>query len=114
MAALARGAHSVTLSSDLIKDWRSQQVAMHRIADAMPEFDFGFRPTPPQRSFGGQLLHVAHTNLQLLKCLGSHAALPRLPEDGSAKPDILRALDGSYEYGVVVIGGFSNVVLLQA
>src|SRR5205807_2588777 len=76
--------------------------------------DFDFKPTPPQRSFGAQLLHVAHTNLQLLKCLGSHAALPRLPEDASAKPDILRALDGSYEYGVAVIGGFTNVVLLQA
>src|ERR1051325_5452863 len=95
--------HSVTLSSDLLKAWTLQREAMRQIALAMPEVDFSFKPTPPQRSFGEQLLHAARVNVQLLQCLGAQAVPPAVPDAAERKLDAIRALDASYEYGAAAI-----------
>jgi hypothetical protein len=113
MAAATKGSHSVTLSSDLIKDWNTQKEVMHRAAHAMPEYDFAFKPTPAQRSFAEQVVHTATVNVQLIKCLGGQFPAPLLPEAPTAKGDVIRMLDASYDYGAAVIRGFSNVLLLQ-
>jgi uncharacterized damage-inducible protein DinB len=114
-------AQRVTLSTDLIKDWRSQQETMMKIAEAMPEDKFGFRSTPPQRSYGEQILHVAGANVMLMKFLGGKTAAPPITDTdlstfglkATSKPDILQALKQSYEFGDAVLHEFSDEALVQ-
>jgi hypothetical protein len=47
-----------TIHGDLLKDWANQKDMLVKIANAMPEDKFGFKPTPAQRSFGEQVLHI--------------------------------------------------------
>ena len=79
-------AEGVTVSTDLMKDWKAQKVMMLRIAEAMPGDKFDYKTTPPQRTFGEQILHVAGANVMLLlKIFGLTA---------TAKPDVLKAIGG--------------------
>ncbi len=114
-------AQRVTLSTDLIKDWRAQQETMLKLADAMPENTFGFKPTPPQRSYGEQILHVAGANIMLMKFLGGKTSAPPITDKdlstfglkATSKGDILQALKQSYEFGDAVLQEFSDEALVQ-
>jgi uncharacterized damage-inducible protein DinB len=114
-------AQRVTLSSDLIKDWRAQQETMMKIADAMPDDKFGFKATPPQRSYGDQILHVAGANVMLMKFLGAKAAAPAITDadlttfglKATSKADYLQALKRSYEYGDAALHELSDDALTQ-
>jgi uncharacterized damage-inducible protein DinB len=114
-------AQRVTLSTDLIKDWRAQQETMLRLADAMPESTFGFKPTPPQRSYGEQILHVAGANIMLMKFLGGKTSAPPITDKdlstfglkATSKADILQALKQSYEFGDAVLQEFPDEALVQ-
>ena len=44
---------------------------MVAIAEAMPEDKFGYKSTPPQRSYGEQVMHVVQVNQMLLGTLGA-------------------------------------------
>ena len=100
-------AQTATLSADVAKDWKAQRETMMRIADAMPEDKFGFKATPPQRSWGEQVLHVAGGNLFLMRFLnGKTPALPVNTADmatfglkASTKAEYLKALSDSFDYG---------------
>ena len=65
-----------TIHGDLMKDWASQKDTIVKIANAMPEDKFGFKPTPAQRSFGEQVLHIAQVNNMLLAALGGKTPAP--------------------------------------
>jgi len=45
--------------ADLIKDWQGQKEMLLQLAKAMPAKKFGYKPTPRQRTYGEQILHVA-------------------------------------------------------
>jgi hypothetical protein len=62
---------TASLAQDLLRDWKAQRETMRKIADAMPAEKFGFRATPPERTYGEQVLHVAGANVMLLKYLGA-------------------------------------------
>ena len=121
VAAGGPSAQSVTLATDLMKDWKAQKDTMMKIADAMPADQFGFKTTPPQRTYGEQILHVAGANIMLLKFFGGRTPAP--PINGAdlkvfgltatAKPDVLKALSDSYDYGEAVLKEFSDAQLTQ-
>lgn len=114
-------AQSVTLSTELAKDWASQKETMMKIADAMPEDKFGFKATPPQRSYGEQILHVAGANIMLMKFLGGKTVAPPIVDTdlstfglkATTKADILKALGASYEFGEAVLKEFAGQALTQ-
>jgi uncharacterized damage-inducible protein DinB len=114
-------AQRATLSNDFIKDWRAQQETMMKIADAMPPDKFGFKATPPQRSYGEQILHIAGANIMLMKFLGAKVVAPPINDTdlstfgltATSKPDILQALKQSYEFGDAVLREFPDEALLQ-
>jgi uncharacterized damage-inducible protein DinB len=109
---LAAGAQTPTIASDLLKDWHAQKETMMKIADAMPAEKFGYKSTPPQRSYGEQILHVAGANVELLKFLGAKAPtpFPVVQTDMATfglkmtdKAEILKALSDSFDYGEAVL-----------
>src|SRR6266446_3300074 len=108
-------AQSVTLASDLMKDWKAQKETMMKIADAMPEEKFGFKATPPERSYAEQILHVAGANIMLMRFLGPKATSPitingadlsTFGIKASSKAEVLKVLSDSYDYGEAVLKEF--------
>jgi len=102
-ATVRPAAQATTIQSDALKDWTNMKGTMAKIADAMPEEKFGFKPTPAQRSFGEQILHVAEANVGLIKTLGGKTAAPTIDSKATSKAAILKALSDSYDYGIAVI-----------
>jgi len=101
--ALRAGAQTPTIQSDLLKDWTNMKETMTKIADAMPEDKYGFKPTPAQRSFGEQMLHVAGANVGIMKVLGAKATAPTIDQKATKKADIMKALAESFDYGIAAI-----------
>lgn len=66
----ASSAAGASLSADLKKAWQ-QHGLLRMTVDAMPEASFSFKPTPEQRSFGEQALHVAGANSFLMSFVGA-------------------------------------------
>lgn len=107
--AAAPAAGQASVRGDLIKDWQDQKDALLKIADAMPEDKFGFKPTPAQRSFGEQVMHAASTNVDFLKVVGGAAAAPTFSaESAKTKADILKALAESYDYAIALLNEQSD------
>jgi uncharacterized damage-inducible protein DinB len=99
---------------DLRTDWQAQKDTMMKIADAMPEGKFGYKSTPPQRNYGEQIMHVALTNVELLKVLGGKAAAPTFSaESVKTKGDMLKALADSYDYGTALLNEESEATIGQ-
>ena len=105
--AVKPAAQSITVASDLLKDWKAQKETMMKIADAMPEDKLGFRATPAERSYGEQILHIAGANIMLMKFLGAKAPAPPINDADltvfglkvTSKAQVLKALSDSYDYG---------------
>ena len=104
----------VTLASDMLKDWQQQKSTMVAISDAMPEDKFGYKTTPPQRSYGEQVMHVVQVNQMLLGTLGAKAQAPMINMKATSKADIMQALRQSYDYGEAVFKEFNDGAWTQA
>jgi hypothetical protein len=121
LAASSQASAQTTLGADLIKDWRAQRATMMRIAEAMPEDKFAFRSTPPQRSWGEQILHVAGGNVFLMGFLSGKTPAPSINRadlstfglKASTKAEYLKALGDSFDYGEAVLKEFSEEALVQ-
>jgi uncharacterized damage-inducible protein DinB len=101
--AMRPAAQSASIQSDLVKDWTNMKDTMMKIADAMPEDKFSYKPTPAQRSFGEQVMHVAGANVGIMKALGAKAAAPTIDQKATKKADILKALSDSFDYGIAAL-----------
>jgi uncharacterized damage-inducible protein DinB len=107
-------AGQATVRGDLLKDWQDQKDTMLKIADAMPEDRFGYKPTPAQRSYGEQIMHVALVNADLLKVIGGTATPPSFTADSAkTKAEILKALAESYDYGIALLNEQSDATFSE-
>src|SRR6476660_894430 len=97
-----------TIHGDLLKDWASQKDMLVKIASAMPEDKFGFKPTPAQRSYGEQVLHIAQVNMMLLVTLGAKTPAPTINMKATTKADIVKAAADSFDYGTAILKEFDN------
>jgi hypothetical protein len=114
-------AAQTTLSADVMKDWNAQRNTMMQIAAAMPEDKFGFKATPPQRSWGEQILHVAGGNVFLMRFLNGKTPAPAVNTSdmvtfglkASTKAEYLKALNDSFDYGERLLKEFSDAALTE-
>ena len=101
--------------TQLRSDWQAQKDMMMKIADAMPENKFGYKSTPAQRTYGEQIMHVASSNVELLKLLAGNATAPGFTaESAKTKAEILKALGDSYDYGTALLNELSEARVLDA
>jgi hypothetical protein len=107
-------AQAPSVRSDLVQEWSQMKVTMMRLADAMPEDKFGFKPGPALRTYGEQLTHVAEDNINLLKLLGAQVAVPSIDKTAIAKSAILKTLGDSYDYGSGVLAQQTDASLAAA
>jgi uncharacterized damage-inducible protein DinB len=97
-----------TLACDIQQDWARTQQQIVQIADAMPEDKWGFKPTPAQRSYGEQVMHIVQTDLALLTTLGASTPAPNINKGATSKADVMAALRQSFEYGSAVAKEFGT------
>jgi hypothetical protein len=67
-----------TVACDVLGDWGRTYALLIGEAEAMPEDKYGFKPTPPQQSFGERLMHVAGIDVKLLSTLRRRPTSSRL------------------------------------
>ena len=96
-------AQKADVKAEALRDLTEMQSTMVKIANAMPEDTFGYRPTPPQRSFAEHILHVADANMVWTETLGGQATPPTVNEVTS-KEEIIQALEASFDYAGSAIG----------
>ena len=107
-------AASATILGDLLKDWERQKETMMKIADAMPEDKFGYKSTPPQRSYGEQVMHIATVNVDVLKWIGGQTPAPSFTADSAkTKAEMLKAMADSYNYGIALLKEQTDTTITQ-
>jgi uncharacterized damage-inducible protein DinB len=112
--AATPAAGAATVRDDLLQDWQDQKETMMKIADAMPEDKFGYKSTPPQRSYGEQVMHIATTNVDILKWIGGQTPAPTFTaESVKTKADILQAMADSYDYGIALLKEQSAATIVE-
>ena len=121
LTASTLAAQTTTLSADVMKDWNAQRDTMMRLAGAMPEDKFSFKATPPQRSWGEQILHVAGGNVFLMRFLNGKTPAPAVNTSdlvvfglkASTKTEYLKALSDSFDYGETLLKEFPDAALTE-
>jgi hypothetical protein len=100
-----------TLAGDVQADWAIQKEWLVNAADAMPDDKFGYKPTPAQRSYGEQIMHVVQANQFLAGLLGGKTSVPAVNMKAATKAEVMTALRQSTDYWDVVLKEFTDTQL---
>ena len=73
-----------------------------KVAEQMPEADYGFKLTPPQMSFGEQMAHLASDQANLLAPFTNAKPAPSKPASMSKK-DVIAFVRQSYDQSIAVV-----------
>ena len=103
LAAATPAAQTASIQADFLKDWTGQKDMLMKIADAMPDAKYNFKATPPQRDFGGHVMHVAQINMMVLKTLNAKAPAPTINEKATSKADVMKAMAETFDYGIAIL-----------
>ena len=97
-----------TLAGDVQADWAVEKELFLNIANAMPDDKFDYKPTPAQRSFAEQIMHVVQADTVALRMLGGKTPAPPVNLKATSKVDVMTALRQSFEFGEAVLREFSD------
>jgi uncharacterized damage-inducible protein DinB len=97
-----------TVACDVLGDWGRNYGLLIGEAEAMPEDKYGFKPTPPQQTFGERLMHVATIDVKILSTLGGKTPAPMVNPKAATKTEILAALRQVNDYGAAVLKEFND------
>lgn len=73
-----------------------------KVAEQMPEADYGFKLTPPQMSFGEQMAHLASDQAGLLAPFSNAKPSPSKPASMSKK-DVIAYVRQSYDQSIALV-----------
>jgi len=96
-------AQTASLKADFVKEWSGQKDTLVKIANAMPEDKFSYKPTPAQRDFGGHVMHIAQINMMVLGTLKGAAPAPAINMNAKSKADTIKAMSDSFDYGSALL-----------
>ena len=73
-----------------------------KVADQMPEADYGFKLTPPQMSFAEQMVHLAEDQANLLAPFSGERGKPSKPVSMSKK-DVMAYVRQSFDQSIALV-----------
>jgi uncharacterized damage-inducible protein DinB len=101
-----------TLVNELVKHWETSKDLSLAVAAAMPDDSYSFKATEVERSFGGQMNHLASANVFYCStALGSKNPLGKPPDD--SKATVTKNLTSAYDFCIDGLKGMSDADLLQ-
>jgi uncharacterized damage-inducible protein DinB len=78
-----------------------------KVAQQMPDADYGYKLTPPQMSFGEQMAHLAETNLSLYSTVAGERSPVQKPKQ-LTKANVIQYLENSFNYSIGVLSKLSR------
>jgi uncharacterized damage-inducible protein DinB len=112
-AAPSQASDAATLQADFLKDWDAQKNKLMKIAGAMPEDKFTFKPKPELRTWAEQVTHVAGAIVGTMRRLDASVTPPTLPEKADTKADVLKVLETAFDFGSAVLKKQTDATLTQ-
>src|SRR5882757_8805577 len=104
---------SKALVNELVKHWETSKTFSLAVANAMPDDAYSFKATDAERSFGGQMNHLATGNtFYCSTALGTKNPLakPAAPADDT-KATVISSLNTAYDYCIAGLKGMTDADL---
>ena len=111
--APGEAAAQASIRDGALQDWTQLKATMMKIAEAMPEDKFAYRATPPERTWGEQILHVAEANVNQIGRLGPKATPPVINMKATARAEILKALADSFDFGIAALNEQTDQTMVE-
>lgn len=99
--SIAQTSATTSFGDDFIKAWKRHKVYTLRLAEAMPDNHFSYKPTEEVRSFGQLLIHITGANYMFSSLSGGQdfpIDKENLKAEGKSKEPILKMLGESFDY----------------
>ena len=107
-------AAQASIRDGALQDWTRLKDTMMKISEAMPEDKFGYKATPPERTWAEQILHVAEANVNQIGRLGPKAMPPVVNMKATSRTEILKALADSFDYGTAALNEQTDRTMIEA
>ena len=100
------------VSAIIVKHLTTSRDFTLKVADQMPEADYGFKLTPPQMSFAEQMAHLADDQAGLLAPLTGEKPKPSKPASMSKK-DVIAFVRQSYDKSIAIVSKLTPAQISQ-
>ena len=87
------------IKAAILKHLKTSRDFTLKVADQMPEADYGFKLTPPQMSFAEQITHLAQTQTEVLAAFSNEKPNPGKPASMNKK-DVLAYVRQSFDNSI--------------
>jgi uncharacterized damage-inducible protein DinB len=87
------------IKAAVLKHLKTSRDFTLKVADQMPEADYGFKLTPPQMSFAEQITHLAQTQAEVLAAFSNEKPNPGKPASMNKK-DVLAYVRQSFDNSI--------------
>ena len=87
------------IKTAVLKHLKTSRDFTLKVADQMPEADYGFKMTPPQMSFAEQITHLAQTLPEVLAAFSNEKPNPGKPASMNKK-DVLAYVRQSFDNSI--------------
>ena len=105
-------AHAQDVTATVVKHLTTSRDFTLKVADQMPEADYGFKLTPPQMSFAEQMVHLAQEQAGLLAPLSAQAPARSKPASMSKK-DVMAFVRQSYDQSIALVSKLTPAQLAK-
>ena len=96
-------AAQATFQAAVVKHLTTSKEFTLKVAEAMPADGYGFKLTPPQMSFGGQMVHLSQSFSYFLSSFTGQKPNPGKPKSES-KEDVIAFIRQSYDDAIAQVG----------
>src|ERR1051325_10338696 len=101
-AVAAAPAHAQDIKAIVVRHLTTSRDFTLKVAEQMPEADYGFKPTPPQMSFAEQMVHLSEEQAGLLSPLAGAAPKPSKPAS-MKKSDVIAFIRKSFDESIATV-----------
>ena len=102
LLAVAEPARAQDISAIVVKHLTTSRDFTLKVADQMPDADYGFKLTPPQMSFAEQMAHLADDQANLLAPFSGAPPKPSKPASMSKK-DVMAYVRQSFDQTIATV-----------
>ncbi|MBI3895638.1 MAG: DinB family protein [Acidobacteria bacterium] len=96
------------ITDELRRQWEASRNQIVRLAEAIPEDKYDYKPTPEVRSFREQLQHLIGENHMFMGMVAGGGSAAPQTQNLKTRTEILKALSESYDYGTKVLAGLND------
>jgi uncharacterized damage-inducible protein DinB len=91
----------------LVEHWKKSKALTLKVAEAMPEANYDYKPFPEAKTFGGELQHLGGAEGHYIGLFGKGAP-PAVPSGDTSKAATIKYLNAVYDWSIGVVGQLST------